>query len=215
MSSWLKETYWEVAIKRRFLESQFEIQRIFDLLIVILLLPLWLPLTVFVGLLVWLGDVSAPILHRQNRTGLHGREFRILKFRTMVKNAEAMKAELEHFNERIWPDFKMANDPRVTRIGMFLRKTSLDELPQFFNVLRGQMSLVGPRPTSFSMDTYELWHTERLEVRPGLTGFWQITSRESNFDERVRLDVKHVRSFSLRAIVILLIYTIPAAFRGQ
>lgn len=206
---------WISTIKRRFLESQFEIQRIFDLLLVIALMPLWLPLCVVLALVVWLGDINAPIFHRQKRVGLHGNEFLILKFRTMVKNAEAMKADLAHFNERVWPDFKMSNDPRITWAGRFLRKTSLDELPQLINVLKGEMSLVGPRPTSFALETYDIWHTERLEVRPGLTGYWQVTSRESNFDDRVRLDVKHVRAFTLRSIIILLFYTIPAALKGQ
>lgn len=215
LSSTYQKPRWVATLKRRFLESQFEIQRVFDLLLVVLSMPLWLPVSAVIGLIVWLGDVRAPIFHRQNRVGLHGEVFQILKFRTMVKNAEAMKADLVQFNERIWPDFKMNNDPRITRPGRFLRKTSLDELPQLLNVLKGEMSLVGPRPTSFALDTYDIWHTERLEVRPGLTGYWQVTSRESNFDERVRLDVKHVRAFTLRSIIILIFYTIPAAFKGQ
>lgn len=215
MLNWLKQELWFKGFKRQFLESQFEVQRVFDLVIVLLLAPLWVPVCALIALIVWLGDTDAPILHRQKRVGLNGQNFQILKFRTMVKNAEALKAELAHLNERVWPDFKMTNDPRITWIGNFLRKSSLDELPQLLNVLRGDMSLVGPRPTSFALDTYDLWHTERLEVRPGLTGYWQVTSRESNFDERVRMDVKHVRTFSLRFIIVLLIYTIPAAFRGQ
>ena len=101
----------KLKLKRRFLESQFEIQRVFDLLLVLLLLPLWLPLSLAIGLIIWLSDVKASVFHRQKRVGLHGEVFYILKFRTMVKNAEAMKADLVPFNERIWPDFKMNNDP--------------------------------------------------------------------------------------------------------
>ena len=99
------------------------------------------------------------------------------KFRTMVRDAEAMKASLAHLNVLPPPDFKIPNDPRITRVGKFLRKTSLDEVPQIFNVLRGEMSLVGPRPTSFAASTYAPWHTVRLEVRPGITGLWQVKGR--------------------------------------
>ena len=95
----------------------------------------------------------------------------------MVTNAERLKSEYAHLNELSWPDFKISDDPRITRIGRFLRKTSLDELPQIFNVIRGDMSLVGPRPTSFAAETYDLWHTERLEVIPGITGLWQVRGR--------------------------------------
>src|SRR5690349_18634582 len=108
----------------------------------------------------------------QDRTGYRGKPFRLYKLRTMVPDAEARKAELAHLNDRQWPDFKIAHDPRVTRIGRVLRATSIDELPQLFNVLRGQMSLVGPRPTSLASSEYELWQAERFGVRPGLTGLW-------------------------------------------
>jgi lipopolysaccharide/colanic/teichoic acid biosynthesis glycosyltransferase len=107
------------------------------------------------------------------------------KFRSMVTNAEEQKIELAHLNELQWPDFKITNDPRITKIGAFLRKTSLDELPQIINVLAGEMSLVGPRPTSFSAETYALWHTERLDVLPGVTGLWQLLGRgKSEFDQQ-------------------------------
>ena len=109
------------------------------------------------------------------------------------------------------PDFKLADDPRVTRVGDFLRRTSLDEAPQIWNIIRGDMSLVGPRPTSFPAQTYDLWHTERLEVVPGLTGLWQIGGRgEIDFDDRVRLDIAYVRNRSLRLDLSILIRTLPA-----
>jgi lipopolysaccharide/colanic/teichoic acid biosynthesis glycosyltransferase len=115
------------------------------------------------------------------------------KFRTMVENAEELKASLAHLNILPAPDFKIVDDPRITRIGRFLRKTSLDELPQLLNVVRGEMTLVGPRPTSFAAHTYRLWHTERLELTPGLTGLWQIKARgDSTFDERLRLDIEYL-----------------------
>jgi lipopolysaccharide/colanic/teichoic acid biosynthesis glycosyltransferase len=111
----------------------------------------------------------------------------------MVKNAEELKVKYAHLNEHTWPDFMITNDPRVTKVGAFLRKTSLDELPQIFNVLQGEMSLVGPRPTSFDVSTYSLWHTERLEVLPGITGLWQISGRkELDFDDRLRLDIEYI-----------------------
>ena len=120
-----------------------------------------------IALAVWLSDPRAPILFGQPRTGRNGRSFRVLKFRTMVRNADELKEQLRSQSVVPWPDFRLIDDPRVTRIGRFLRKTSLDELPQFVNVLRGEMSLVGPRPTSFAASTYTLWETGRLDFTPG------------------------------------------------
>lgn len=154
-----------------------------DVSICLGVLILMLPVMGLCSLLIWLDD-PGPILFRQWRTGLAGRRFRIYKFRTMKTNAEELKAKYAHLNESKWPDFKMANDPRVTRIGYWLRKASLDELPQLFNVLKGDMSLVGPRPTSFDVTTYALWYTERLEVLPGITGLAQVNGRaDLDFDQ--------------------------------
>jgi len=194
---------------------QGQTQRVIDLLVVLLLAPFWLPVMVLCAALVWLDDPKASIVYRQLRVGMHGRIFPMWKFRSMVRNAEELKQELRPYNERVWPDFKMTNDPRITRVGRWLRKSSLDELPQLFNVINGDMSLVGPRPTSFSLSSYDIWHTERLEVKPGITGFWQVESRTSGFDERVRLDIRHVRKYSIKQAVVLLLATIPAALRGQ
>jgi lipopolysaccharide/colanic/teichoic acid biosynthesis glycosyltransferase len=133
------------------------------------------------------------------------------KFRTMVPNAEALKASLLHANQQSGPDFKLANDPRITRIGAWLRRTSLDELPQLFDVLRGDMSLVGPRPTSFEASSYALWHTERLEVAPGLTGLWQVTGRaDIDFDERVRLDIEYIERRGILFDVRIMFQTLRA-----
>jgi lipopolysaccharide/colanic/teichoic acid biosynthesis glycosyltransferase len=116
----------------------------------------------------------------------------------MVHNAEELKAQLSHLNELQWPDFKITDDPRVTRVGRVLRKTSLDELPQLLNVLKGEMTFVGPRPTSFSAETYTLWQTERLDVTPGITGLWQIMGRASmEFTDRVYLDVFYIEHRSI------------------
>jgi len=185
-------------------------KRALDLAVCLILLPVALPILLACALLVKLTS-KGPVLFVQERTGLGGNRFKILKFRTMVPNATNMKKGLESENLMGGPDFKLANDPRVTRVGIFLRKTSLDEAPQLWNILRGDMSLVGPRPTSFSAQTYDLWHTERLEVMPGLTGLWQIAGRgEIDFDDRVRLDIAYVRNRSLPLDLSILLRTIPA-----
>ena len=167
-------------------------KRVMDVVISLAVMPLILPILGLCAVAVRL-DSPGPILFRQQRTGLHGVRFGMYKFRTMVANAEELKASLAHLNIMTPPDFKIIDDPRITRVGKFLRKTSLDEVPQIFNVLRGEMSLVGPRPTSFAASTYRLWHAERLEVTPGITGLWQVRGRnESTFDERLRLDVEYI-----------------------
>ena len=136
------------------------------------------------------------------------------KFRTMVRNAEELKAELAHLNILPPPDFKIPNDPRITRVGRFLRQSSLDELPQLLNVIRGDMSLVGPRPTSFDPSTYSLWHTYRLDVAPGITGLWQINGRnETTFDERLRIDIEYIERRSFRLDLEILLKTVPAVLR--
>jgi lipopolysaccharide/colanic/teichoic acid biosynthesis glycosyltransferase len=131
----------------------------------------------------------------------------------MVTNAEELKLSYAHLNELTWPDFKITDDPRVTRIGRFLRKSSLDELPQIINVFKGNMSLVGPRPTSFDASTYALWHTERLEILPGITGLWQVNGRSDlDFNDRLRLDVSYIENQSLRLDIEILIRTVTAVF---
>ncbi len=168
-------------------------KRVMDLFLTLLSAVFWLPLLGLIALLIKLESPGAPVVFQQERTGKNGERFKMYKFRTMVVNAEELKQQYLHLNELKWPDFKITNDPRVTRIGRLLRKTSLDELPQLFNVILGQMSLVGPRPTSFSAKTYSLWHTGRLDVLPGLTGLWQIYGRgSSEFDERLRMDLAYI-----------------------
>jgi lipopolysaccharide/colanic/teichoic acid biosynthesis glycosyltransferase len=180
-------------------------KRLFDLTVCLLVLPFALVVLGLCMLAVAVCD-GFPIFFLQDRTGRGGRRFRMIKFRTMVKNAAELKAELADMNCLSGPDFKIEKDPRITRLGAFLRKTSLDEVPQILNVLRGDMSLVGPRPTSFSADTYDLWHTERLEVLPGITGLWQVSGRSDvDFDDRVRLDIEYLekRSFSFDLLILL------------
>lgn len=185
-------------------------KRALDLTICALALPVILPLLVLGAAIVKLSG-PGPLFFAQERTGIGGRRFRMFKFRTMVPEAPRMTAEMRARLGIQGPDFKLANDPRITRFGHFLRRTSLDELPQIWNILRGDMSLVGPRPTSFTAGTYDLWHTERLEVVPGLTGLWQIARRgDIDFDDRVRLDIAYVRHRSLLLDLSILIRTIPA-----
>ncbi len=179
-----------------------------DLLLVTLSLPLWLPLLGLCALLIKLESPFDPIFFFQQRTGKGGHRFDMLKFRTMVVNAAELKKQLMHLNELQYPDFKISNDPRITFVGKLLRKTSLDELPQIINVIRGEMTLVGPRPTSFSADTYQLWQTERLDVTPGITGLWQIMGRGSTeFDTRLRLDIAYMERRSMWLDIQILIRT--------
>jgi lipopolysaccharide/colanic/teichoic acid biosynthesis glycosyltransferase len=156
-----------------------------------------------------------PILFRQVRVGLHGRRFDVLKFRTMATDAEARYAELVNRSDP--RAFKLTDDPRITRTGHFLRRTSLDELPQLWNVLKGEMSLVGPRPAPpREVDGYDLWHRRRLSMKPGITGLWQVTARRSEaFDDRAQLDLSYIDRWSLWLDVKILARTIPAAFEGR
>ena len=191
------------------------IKRALDIALSLLALPLVLPVLALAVLAIKLDSPGAAWFF-QKRTGLGGRRFRMLKLRTMVQNAEELKAKYAHLNELKAPDFKITNDPRMTRVGRFLRKTSLDELPQIFNVLIGNMSLVGPRPTSFSPSTYSLWHTARLEMTPGLTGLWQVSGRaELQFDERLRLDIAYLRNRSLWLDLQILLRTFGAVVSGR
>jgi lipopolysaccharide/colanic/teichoic acid biosynthesis glycosyltransferase len=188
-------------------------KRLFDIAVCVAVLPLVLPVGLLCALLIRV-DSPGPIVMRQRRTGRHGRPFVMLKFRTMVRNAEELKASLAHLNILPPPDFKIPDDPRITRVGRFLRKSSLDELPQIINVLRGDMSLVGPRPTSFAVETYRLWHTERLEVAPGITGLWQVKARgSSTFDERLRLDIEYIDRMSFLLDLRIILWTVGSVVR--
>jgi lipopolysaccharide/colanic/teichoic acid biosynthesis glycosyltransferase len=190
-------------------------KRAFDLAICLLLLPVALVLSLACAIAI-LVDSPGPIFIAQDRTGRDGNRFRMYKFRTMVPNAEELKPSLAHLSIVPPPDFKIIDDPRITRVGRVLRKTSLDEIPQLINVVRGEMSLVGPRPTSFAPSTYSLWHTYRLEVMPGMTGLWQIRGRNGmTLDERLRLDIAYIEHWSLTLDLKILLRTIPAVFRGS
>ena len=155
-----------------------------------------------------------PILFSQTRVGLHGRRFTIYKFRTMVADAEARYAEVANLSDTKGAAFKMNHDPRVTNLGRALRKSSLDELPQLWNVLLGDMSLVGPRPAPpREVEGYDLWHRRRLSVAPGITGLWQVEARfDDQFDDRAQLDMLYIDRWSLWLDVKILVRTIPAVF---
>jgi exopolysaccharide biosynthesis polyprenyl glycosylphosphotransferase len=191
---------------------QLAAKRAMDVVLTLLALSLIWPLLAALALAVKL-DAGSPVLFRQERMGLGGRRFHILKFRTMVLDADQHKASLQHLNE--YPDgrlFKIKSDPRVTRLGRILRKLSLDELPQLWNVLKGDMSLVGPRPCvpeEFAL--YAPHHMERLFVVPGLTGPWQVQGRNSvtDFEQVVRLDREYIQSWSLLSDLLILIKTVP------
>jgi lipopolysaccharide/colanic/teichoic acid biosynthesis glycosyltransferase len=209
--------YLEIDPQRRLIRGKAYqmLKRAMDVTFCLMVMPLVLPLLALVALLIYI-DSPGPIMFYQLRTGKGGRRFRMYKFRTMVPNAEELKKTYAHLNELTWPDFKITNDPRVTRVGRILRKTSLDELPQLLNVIKGDMSLVGPRPTSFSPDTYRLWHTERLEVLPGITGLWQVSGRSNlDFDQRLKLDIAYIERQSLWLDIQVLVRTVGQVFVGE
>lgn len=158
-----------------------------------------------------------PILFRQPRVGRGGRLFMSLKFRSMYIDAEERLQEVKHLNEKDGPIFKIRDDPRITSVGRLLRRTSLDELPQLFNVLRGEMSLVGPRPALMpEVLAYDPWQLQRLTVKPGLTGLWQVSGRSDlSFDAMMRLDVDYINRWSIWFDICLLARTIPAVISGR
>ncbi len=211
----LLEMRWISWHRRSAVFSYARAKRAIDLLICLLSAPLVLPLITLIAAIVWL-DSPGPVFFHQWRTGQHGRRFQMHKFRTMVGDAEARKAEYAHLNDLAWPDFKIRNDPRVTRVGRFLRRTSLDELPQLLNVWKGEMSLVGPRPTLFTPEMYRLWHTARLDVAPGITGLSQISGRsELNFDQRVKLDLAYIEHANIWLDLWILVQTIAQVGSGN
>lgn len=186
-------------------------KRGFDLVAALLLLIFLAPLMLLLAILIRLDSHGSP-LFRQTRCGKKGKPFTFLKFRGMVQDAEALLPEIEHLNEAQGPIFKIREDPRVTRVGRFIRRTSLDELPQLINVLKGEMSLVGPRPPIPSeVARYEPWQRNRLLVVPGITGLWQVSGRsELSFDEMVRLDIEYIQHWTLWLDLQILFRTVRA-----
>lgn len=195
---------------------QLAAKRVFDvvgaLLVLVVSAPIWIATAIAIKL-----DSRGPVFFVQPRCGRHGRVFPFLKFRTMVTDAESRKGELSALNEKTGPVFKMALDPRVTRVGRVLRKYSVDELPQMLNVLAGNMSLVGPRPPVPSeVAKYQLDHRGRLSMRPGITCLWQVSGRNQiEFEDWVKLDIEYVERWSLMLDFQILLATVPAVVSGR
>lgn len=185
---------------------------IFSALVLLLLSPLFLAIAIAIKI-----DSKGNIFFKQQRVGLRGRLFYVYKFRTMVSNAEELRDKLLDQNEMDGPVFKITHDPRITRIGHFLRKTSLDELPQFLNVLRGEMSVVGPRPPIPSeVEEYERWQLRRLSMKPGITCIWQVSGRNDiPFEEWMRMDMEYIDNWSLKLDFVIFFKTIRTMLKGD
>ena len=170
-----------------------------------------MPVFLIIGILIKLEDPKGSIFFSQKRNGLNGKEFNMYKFRSMVHNAEDLLESLMSKNEMDGPVFKIKDDPRITKIGKFIRKTSLDELPQLFNVLKGDMSLVGPRPPiPREVIQYNTYQFQRLSVKPGITCYWQISGRNNiDFDEWVELDLKYIKERNLFKDIYIILMTLP------
>jgi lipopolysaccharide/colanic/teichoic acid biosynthesis glycosyltransferase len=204
--------FWETALR-----SLLAIKRMVDIAVSLVALILLAPFFLIVAVVILIDD-GFPVLLLQKRVGLYGKEFRMHKFRSMVRNAEAMKEQLMDQNEsEDGVIFKMKNDPRATRVGRFIRKFSIDETPQFLNVLMGDMSLVGPRPPlPEEVAQYRLSDRKRLSVKPGLTCLWQIQGRSDiPFEALVSLDMQYIRSQSIGKDIVIILKTIPAVLFGR
>jgi exopolysaccharide biosynthesis polyprenyl glycosylphosphotransferase len=195
---------------------ELRVKDLFDFIFSVFVVVFFSPLFIFLALAIKV-DSRGPVFFSQKRVGLRGRKFNVYKFRTMVSNAEEMKIKLMEQNEMDGPVFKIAKDPRITRFGHFLRKTSLDELPQFFNVLTGDMSVVGPRPPlPDEVRQYESWQLRRLSMKPGITCIWQVSGRNNiSFDEWMKMDLQYIDSWSLKLDFVIFLKTIRTMVRGD
>ncbi len=196
--------------------AQYAMKRGMDLVLGAIVLLLALPIMGILALAIKF-DSPGPVFFIQTRVGRNGQLFKAYKFRSMIPEADQLKPQLKALNEADGPIFKIKNDPRLTRVGRFLRRTSLDELPQIFNVLKGEMSLVGPRPAlPEEVERYEPWHRKRLEALPGMTGLWQVSGRSNlSFDEMVMLDIYYVENWSPWLDISILLRTIPKVIIGE
>ncbi|ELC8442142.1 exopolysaccharide biosynthesis polyprenyl glycosylphosphotransferase [Clostridium perfringens] len=192
------------------------IKRLIDILASSLGLVVLSPILLLIAILIKL-DSKGPVFFSQERIGFRGKPFNMYKFRSMVVNAEEIKEKLKEHNEMSGPMFKMKNDPRITKIGKFIRKTSIDELPQLINVLKGEMTLVGPRPSlPKEVAQFEPWMMERLTVKPGLTCYWQVMGRNSiEFEDWMKLDVKYVHERCLTLDIKLIFKTFFVLFGDE
>ena len=201
--------------RRDFPAGAFMMKRVLDLTLASIALLLLSPLLLVLAVAIRI-DSKGPVLYKARRVGRKGRTFDCMKFRTMVVNADELKEKLAHLNERDGILFKMSNDPRITRVGRLLRKYSLDEIPQFFNVLRGDMSMVGPRPPiAAEVERYDLSHLRRLDVLPGITGLWQVEARQDpSFDSYISLDTAYVDNWNLWLDLKILVRTVSVVIGG-
>lgn len=192
------------------------VKRIIDILLSILAIIVLSPIFLIVAIAIKL-DSSGPVVYSQTRVGKNEKHFKMFKFRSMVINAEDMLKELKPMNEMDGPMFKIKEDPRITKIGRFIRKTSIDELPQLINILRGEMSIVGPRPSLPSeVEEFEPWMMERFVVKPGLTCFWQVSGRNNiPFRKWMELDIKYVKERNLWLDMKLVLKTVKVVFNGD
>lgn len=188
------------------------IKRLMDVVFSTIGLIVLSPIMLIVAVAIKLEDIKGPILFSQERVGYLGKKFKMYKFRSMYVDAEERLHEIQHLNEQTGPVFKMKDDPRITKVGKFIRKTSLDELPQLINILKGEMSIVGPRPALLrEVVQYNDYQKQRLLVKPGLTCIWQVSGRNNiGFDEWVELDLEYIKNQSLGLDIKLILQTIPA-----
>lgn len=192
------------------------LKRSMDVLLASVALLISAPFMILIALAIKL-DSPGRVIYAAWRVGRKGRRFRCYKFRTMVSDADGMKDYLRHMNERNGATFKIANDPRITRVGRFLRKYSMDEMPQFFNVLRGEMSIVGPRPHPVDdFQQYQITDLRRLDVLPGITGLWQVNARhDPSFEKNVLLDLEYIQNWTIWLDLKIILKTLPEVFRGS
>ncbi|MCR1876251.1 sugar transferase [Paraclostridium bifermentans] len=190
------------------------LKRVLDIICSLTGIILLSPIFIIVAILIKLEDPKGSVFFGQERCGQFTKPFKMLKFRSMVHNAEEMLEELQHLNEQTGPVFKIKEDPRITKVGKFIRKTSIDELPQLFNILKGDMSLVGPRPPiPREVEQYDEYQLQRLAVKPGLTCYWQVGGRNSiDFDGWVALDVKYIKERSTLVDIKLIFKTFFVLF---
>ncbi|MEO2679656.1 sugar transferase [Clostridium butyricum] len=203
--------------KKKLSRNTYEfLKRLMDIICSMSALIVLAPILIVVAILIKI-ESKGPVIFSQERVGINNKKFKMYKFRSMVVNAEDMKEKLEKQNERKGPMFKIKNDPRITTIGRFIRKTSIDELPQLINILKGEMSIVGPRPSlPKEVIQFEPWMLERLKVKPGLTCYWQVSGRSSiGFEEWMELDCKYVKDRSILVDLKLIFKTFFVLFGDE
>lgn len=212
----LKKAVWSASDSNR--KVYWVVKRFFDIILSLVAIILLSPLMIIVSLIIFIDDPKGSPIFTQERVGRHGKKFKLYKFRSMVVNAEELLEKLQSKNEKDGPVFKMKDDPRITRIGKFIRKTSIDELPQLFNILKGDMTIVGPRSSlPKEVKEYNEYQAQRLFVTPGLTCYWQTTkNRDSvSFDEWIDLDIKYILERTWTIDIKLIFKTFIVVFTGQ